>query len=124
EDHTGGTETILERSEQGVWSGTVNGDLAGQYYMYHLQFADGSSHYVVDPYARAVAANGARTAIVSLEATDPTGWSNDQKPTFMQPTDAIMYALHIRHHPISEESIISEASLGKYAAFTVSGTFE
>ena len=121
EDHTGGTETMLSRSEQGVWSGTVNGDLAGQYYMYHVQFADGSSHYVVDPYARAVAANGARTAIVSLEATDPTGWSNDQKPAFMQPTDAIIYELHIRDFSISEDSGVSEASRGKYAAFTESG---
>jgi len=121
DDHTGGAETALERSEQGVWSGYVSGDLAGHYYMYIVQFADGSSYYVVDPYARAVAANGARTAIVSLDATNPVGWGSDQKPLFVSPTDAIIYELHVRDFSISEDSGVSAANKGKYAAFTESG---
>lgn len=120
-DHTGGVEVTLERSSNGVWSGTVNGDLAGKYYMYRVEFADGTSNYVVDPYARAVAANGARTAIVDLAATDPDRWQQDSKPPFINATDAIIYELHIRDFSISDSSGVSEANKGKYAAFTETG---
>ncbi|MFC6333732.1 type I pullulanase [Paenibacillus septentrionalis] len=121
EDHSGGQETPLTRSSNGVWSGHIQGDLAGSYYMYHVQFADGASHYVVDPYARAVAANGQRTAIIDLQETHPVGWENDQKPPFLNPTDAIIYELHIRDFSIADDSGVSAANKGKFAAFTEDG---
>lgn len=120
-DHSGGQETELTRSTNGVWSGTLWGNLAGKYYMYRVAFADGTSSYAVDPYARAVAANGARTAIVNLDDTDPDDWGQDSKPPLLQATDSILYELHIRDFSISESSGISEQNKGKYAAFTEKG---
>lgn len=120
-DHTGGQESEMSRSDNGVWATSVQGDLAGKYYMYKVEFADGSVHYAVDPYARAVAANGARTAIVALSGTDPTDWAEDKKPPMVNPTDAIVYELHVRDFSINGQSGVSEANKGKFLAFTESG---
>jgi len=119
EDHAGGTELPMNRESNGVWSVHVSGDLAGKYYMYRAAFADGTVHYAVDPYARAVAANGARTAIVPLDATDPADWHLDAKPAFLNPTDAIVYELHVRDFSIHAQS--GMAHKGKYLAFTETG---
>jgi len=119
EDHAGGTELQMSRESNGVWSVHVSGNLAGKYYMYRAAFADGTVHYAVDPYARAVAANGARTAIVPLDATDPADWHLDAKPAFLNPTDAIVYELHVRDFSIHAES--GMAYKGKYLAFTETG---
>ena len=119
EDHTGGLEVPMTREPNGVWSVRVDGDVAGKYYMYRVAFADGTVNYAVDPYARAVAANGARTAIVPLETTDPPGWDEDAKPSFLNPTDAIIYELHVRDFSIHAQSGMTHK--GKYLAFTETG---
>ncbi|GAA0368653.1 type I pullulanase [Bacillus horti] len=118
-DHTGGESVAMERNEQGVWSTTVHGDLSDRYYMYNVAFADGTDEYAVDPYARAVAANGARTAIVDLKQTNPEQWELDRKPTLVQATDAVIYELHVRDFSVDVASEIEHK--GKYKAFTESG---
>ncbi|AZK45069.1 type I pullulanase [Paenibacillus lentus] len=119
-DHSGGTERVLSRAANGVWSGTVSGDLKGQFYMYKVEFADGTVNYAVDPYAVAVSANGQRTAIIDLRDTNPATWTPENKPTLIQPTDAVLYELHIRDFSISPDSGMSHK--GKYKAFTEKGT--
>lgn len=119
-DHTGGTEHVLSRAASGVWSGTVSGDLRGHFYMYKVEFADGTVNYAVDPYAVAVSANGQRTAIIDLRDTNPSTWTPDMKPSLVQPTDAVLYELHIRDFSISPDSGMSHK--GKYKAFTEKGT--
>lgn len=119
-DHSGGTERILSRSENGVWSGSVSGDLKGQFYMYKVEFADGTVNYAVDPYAVAVSANGQRTAIIDLKDTNPASWTPENKPALVQPTDAVLYELHIRDFSISPDSGMTHK--GKYKAFTEKGT--
>ncbi|KGX93933.1 alpha-dextrin endo-1,6-alpha-glucosidase [Pontibacillus halophilus JSM 076056 = DSM 19796] len=118
-DHSDGEERIMKRSNNGVWDLTVAQDLAGSYYMYKVEFADGTANYVVDPYARAVAANGQRTAVVPLEDTNPSVWNPDEKPPLPEPTDTILYEMQIRDFSIDEQAPFEHK--GKYLAFTEEG---
>ncbi|WP_081943526.1 type I pullulanase [Caloranaerobacter azorensis] len=120
EDHSGGREIEMSREENGVWTLTVNEDLKGKYYMYRVEFADGTVNYAVDPYAKAVSANGQRTAIVDLEETNFEGWNPEYKPPMINPTDAVIYELHVRDFSIDENSGI--VNKGKFKAFTETGT--
>lgn len=119
-DHSNGEEILMNRSENGVWSVTVDGDLNGKFYMYKVEFANGTEHYAVDPYAKAVSANGQRGAIIDLNDTNPENWKPDAKPPMVHPTDAIIYELHVRDFSINENS--GMAYKGKYLAFTEEGT--
>lgn len=118
-DHGGGSEHLLNRSANGVWSGSVPGDLKGQFYMYKIEFADGTVNYAVDPYAVAVSANGQRSAIIDLQDTNPAGWTPEKKPQLVEPVDAVLYELHIRDFSISPDSGMTHK--GKYKAFTERG---
>lgn len=118
-EHSGGMEIVMRLEASGVWSIHLAKDLEGMFYMYKTEFDNGIVHYVVDPYAKAVSANGARTAIIDLRSTDPLGWSEDIKPPLLHPTDAILYELHVRDFSIHHDSGVSYK--GKYMAFTESG---
>lgn len=114
-------ELVMSESSNGLWSINQPNTIAAKYYMYKVEFADGEVNYAVDPYAKAVSANGGRTAILDLETTDPTNWNNDTKPTMINPTDAILYELHVRDFSIADDSEVSDENKGKYAAFTEDG---
>ncbi len=59
----------------------------------------------VDPYARALTANGGvRGVVVDLDMTDPEGWENDIRPPFGAATDAIIYEVHVRDFTSSPDS--------------------
>ncbi|MGG4552362.1 type I pullulanase [Paenibacillus humicus] len=118
-DHAGGSEHLLNRSANGVWSGSLSGDLKGLFYMYKVEFADGTVNYAVDPYAVAVSANGQRSAIIDLQDTNPAGWTPEKKPQLVEPVDAVLYELHIRDFSISPDSGMTHK--GKYKAFTERG---
>ncbi|PLR66776.1 type I pullulanase [Bacillus sp. UMB0893] len=120
EDHTNGSEREMDRSDNGVWSKEITGDLNGQFYMFKVEFADGKINYVADPYSVAVSANGQRSAILSLDKTDPVNWSQSSKPVHIEPTDAILYELHVRDFSIAENSGMKNK--GKFKAFTETGT--
>ncbi|MCX7920926.1 MAG: type I pullulanase [Clostridia bacterium] len=120
-DHTGGQETLMQKdSESGVWQTTISGDLKGKYYMYKVEFADGTANYARDPYAKAVTANGQRTAIVDLAATNPGVWNPSAKPAFVSPTDAVIYEVHVRD--ISMDSSSGIVNKGKFKGLTETGT--
>ncbi|NOJ72374.1 type I pullulanase [Paenibacillus alvei] len=106
----------------GVWAVDVDGNLNGTYYMYKLQFPDGSTTYALDPYARTASVNSTKSAIVELASTNPANWDSDRKPPFLDPTDAIIYELHVRDFSINENSGISHGNRGKFTAFTETGT--
>ncbi len=116
-------DTLLDMtrdSSTGVWSATSTSNLSGKYYMYKVEFADGKVNYAVDPYARAVSANGQRTAIVDLVSTNPSNWKPNEKPqNVTTDTDHILYELHIRDFSIDPTA--SFANKGKYLAFTETG---
>jgi pullulanase len=119
-DNTGGMEAPMTRSENGVWSINVQDDLLNKFYLYKVEFADGTTNYAVDPYARSTSPNGQRTAIIDLDSTNPANFQPEVKPAYVSPTDAILYELHVRDFSIDEKSGMTNK--GKYKAFTEKNT--
>ncbi|ASA19986.1 type I pullulanase [Paenibacillus donghaensis] len=117
EDH--GHVNLMRRNDNGVWQAEVAGDLKGKYYMYRAVYADGSMEEAADPYARAVSANGVRTAIVDLRDTDPEHWEQDVSPSLPHPADAVIYELHVRDFSAHQSSGMRYK--GKFKAFTETG---
>jgi pullulanase len=129
-------------AKSGVWSVAVNGNLAGQFYLYRVTFADNEAGskavseavspvtWAADPYTRAVSANGQRMAIVDLAKTNPPGWKPAVKPPFTGGVadgladgawqDAVIYELHVRDFSIDDNSGMKHK--GKFLAFTERGT--
>ncbi|AZB43322.1 type I pullulanase [Bacillus sp. FJAT-42376] len=120
EQHKDGNEQSMERAENGVWSASASGDLNGKFYMYKVEFSDGKVNYAVDPYAKAVSANGQRSAVVSLDETDPANWKPMDKPEVSSPADASLYELHVRDFSSDKDSGMKNK--GKFKAFTETGT--
>lgn len=118
-NHEGGSEHMMIRGEDGSWAVQITGDTAGLFYMYKICHENGDLHYTVDPYATAVTANGCRGAIVDPVAASPEGWESDKRPPFLQPTDAVLYELHVRDFSISPDSGMKYK--GKFKAFTETG---
>jgi pullulanase len=119
-DNTGGIETPMTRAENGVWSVTLQEDVKNKFYLYKVEFADGTTNYAVDPYARSTSPNGQRTAIIDLSSTNPANFKPEEKPTYVSPTDVILYELHVRDFSIDENSGMTNK--GKYKAFTEKNT--
>lgn len=110
----------LKSDVNGTWVGEKEGDLAGKYYKYSVDFAD-SSAVTCDPYARSAGLNGARSMIIDLDSTDPEGWAEDKNPNAdLKPVDAVIYELHIRDLSTHESSGIENK--GKYLGLTETGT--
>jgi len=118
-EHDGGQASDMTRDEDGIWSVKLAGDWAGYYYMYRITHEDQRTEVAVDPYARAVSANGQRTAIIDLDTTHPPDWELDVKPVFQRPVDAVIYELHVRDFSSDPHADIPYK--GKFLAFTASG---
>ena len=103
----------------GTWCTEKLGDLDKTYYTYTIT-VDGVTQETIDPYAKAAGVNGERGMIVNLEATNPEGFGEDIKPELVNPTDAVIYELHIRDFSVDLNSGIKNK--GKYLAFTEIGT--
>ncbi len=113
-------ETIpMDQKEKGTWYTEKSGDLDKIYYTYTVT-VDGVVQETIDPYAKAAGVNGERGMIVNLEATDPSGFNEEARPKFVNPTDAVIYELHIRDFSVDTSSGIKNK--GKYLAFTENGT--
>lgn len=84
---------------QGTWVRRVAGNWEGLYYAFRVRHGETVAE-AIDPYAKAVGANGMRGHIVDLAKTNPPGWSRDRAPSQGAPTDAILYELHVRDFTI------------------------
>lgn len=104
---------------KGTWVVSVGDDLKGVFYTYKV-LVNGSINEAVDPYAKAVGANGLRGMIVDLADTDPDGWQTHKKPEFINFEDAIIYELHIRDLSSHKNSGITHK--GKFLGLTEKGT--
>jgi pullulanase len=112
-----GTETTMAQDVKGTWIATLTGDKQGLIYNYRVVL-DAITNEAVDPYVRATTINGERGVVVDLSATNPTNWKKT-KPAFSgNPTDAIIYELHVRDLSIDSSSGIPAAHQGKFLAFT------
>ena len=109
----------MEKSEKGTWTYHKDGDLNGVYYTYSVT-VNGVTNEAVDLYARSTGVNGNRGMILDLYATDPEGFSEDVRPAFVNPTDAVIYELHIRD--LSSDSSSGIQNTGKFLGLTETGT--
>ena len=109
----------MTKGSQGIWSVTVNGDLAGTYYTY-LVTNNGVEKETVDIYAKSTGVNGKRGMVIDLDSTDPAGWANDHRVSCPNQTDAVIWEAHVRDFSISPDSGMTNK--GKYLAFTETGT--
>ena len=118
-----GTVYEMTSSVKGTWVHTLPGNQDGTIYMYRAHFGD-KVNEAIDPYVRAATINGNRGVVVDLSTTNPTGWHTTAKPNFNSgnPTDAIIYELHVRDFSVHSSSGIRNDYKGKYLAFTQKGT--
>jgi len=113
----------LTKGINGTWHTTVNGDWKGTFYAFRVNINGRWNDEVTDPYAKSVGINGKRAMVVDLNDTDPPGWANDKSPVFSShnnPTDAIIYELHVRDAGIDKNSGIIHR--GKFAGLAETGT--
>jgi pullulanase len=112
-----GVLTPMKSDVNGTWIAELSGDKHGLIYNYRVAL-DGATNEAVDPYVRATTVNGVRGVVVDLAKTNPANWSKG-KPAFSgNPTDAIIYELHVRDLSMDASSGIPAANKGKYLAFT------
>jgi len=115
------TEAInMQRSENGVWETSINENLEGQYYTFQTLIKEKWGEEVPDPYVKAVGVNGRRGQVIDFAKTNPVGWGKDTKSALKNPTDAILYELHIRDLSMNENSGIQHK--GKFLGLTETGT--
>lgn len=108
----------MRKDIKGTWTVMVEGDLDGIFYTYSVT-VDGRTQDAVDPYAKAVGVNGRRGMVVNLADTNPEGYYELPRPELLQPTDSIIYELHVRDFSIDHSSGMTNK--GKYLAFTEKG---
>ena len=116
-----GTYEMEKNATTGVWSLKLDGDFKDVYYTYMLTI-DGTTTETQDPYATAVGANGERSMVVDLDATDPEGWEDDEHVLFDSTAQAVVWEVHVRDFSIDESSGVSDEYRGKYLAFTEGDT--
>lgn len=105
--------------EKGVWSCEKQGDLNGVYYTYSIKIGN-KTNEAVDLYARTTGVNGDRGMVVDLSATNPEGFEEDVRPAFENPTDAVIYEIHVRD--LSSDASSGISNTGKFLGFTETGT--
>ncbi len=110
----------MQAGEEGVWYARVEGDLSGKFYTFNVKKDDRWLGDTPGINAKAVGVNGRRAAIIDMRATDPEGWSEDQRPPLKSPADIVIYEMHHRDFSISPTSGI--AHKGKFLALTEEGT--
>jgi pullulanase/glycogen debranching enzyme len=108
----------------GAWNTAVPGDLTGKYYTYAIDVpVDGMGmvrNLVTDPYSISLSTDSKRSYIARLDSPrlKPAGWDATPAPqTVRNPTDMVVYELHVRDFSINDESV-PERLRGKYGAFT------
>jgi pullulanase/glycogen debranching enzyme len=108
----------------GAWNAAVPGDITGKYYTYAVDVpVNGAGivrNLVTDPYSISLGTDSKRSYIARLDSPrlKPAGWDAAPTPqTVKNPTDMVVYELHVRDFSINDPSV-PERQRGKYAAFT------
>ena len=85
----------MTKGDKGVWSATVDGDLAAKYYTYTVvnsSYPQGAE--IVDPYAKSAGLNGLRGEIVNFDETNPDGW-NEVQPIPYDKNELVVWETHV-----------------------------
>lgn len=109
----------MNRGEKGIWELRVMGDLSGTYYTYSVMVM-GKTLEAADPYARSSGVNGRRSMVVDVARTQPQGWDDLNHYELKNPTDAVLYEVHVRDISIHESSGIIHR--GKYLGLAEKNT--
>ncbi|WP_026676632.1 type I pullulanase [Fictibacillus gelatini] len=112
-------EYPMERGIRGEWHIKLPGDFHLKEYCYIVR-VNHQTNEAVDPYAKAVTANGRRGVVMNLAKTDPENWKRAHRLPSISKTDSIIYEVHVRDFSIHPESGIQ--SKGKFLGFTEGGT--
>jgi len=110
----------MEYDRDGVWKVSFSEDLKGKFYTFQVKIKGNWSNEVPDPYVKAVGVNGNRGMVVDLNETNPENWDNDERPALQNPTDIILYELHVRD--LSSDPNSSIKNTGKFLGLTELGT--
>ncbi|WP_066366885.1 type I pullulanase [Neobacillus fumarioli] len=97
----------MKRYDRGIWSIVINRELENYQYSFLLQINQ-EWREAVDPYVKAVTANGKSGVILNLEKTREP-WT--ELPPIESPVDAIIYETHIRDFTIHPGSGIKHKGL-------------
>ena len=109
----------LQRQANGVWQTKLNGDQAGNYYVYAITlFENGKevTNLVADPYSSASSPNSEKSYIYDETALDKRviGWDQDKYVPLKNNVDAVIYELHVRDYTIDQSSGIESSLKGKF----------
>lgn len=108
----------MEFKDPGIWEALLPGDHNGSVYTYHLTFSDGISHSSMDPYSKAVVANGEKSVILDPEAVKIKDFN--RMPAFTHPVDAVIYEMHVRDFSMHPDSGITNK--GRFSGVIEQGT--
>ena len=106
----------MKRNGTDQWTADIPGDLKGLYYTFQVQTGKKAMQETPGVFAKAVAVNGRRAAIVDMGETNPEGWDNDRRPLTKSPVDFVIYEMHHRDFSISPTSGLKNK--GKFLALT------
>ena len=106
----------MKRTGADTWTADIPGDLKGLFYTFQVQTGKKAMQETPGVFAKAVAVNGRRAAIVDMGETNPEGWDNDRRPLTKSPVDLVIYEMHHRDFSISPTSGLKNK--GKFLALT------
>ena len=106
----------MKRNGTDQWTADIPGDLKGLFYTFQVQTGKKAMQETPGVFAKAVAVNGKRAAIVDMGETNPEGWDNDRRPLTKSPVDLVIYEMHHRDFSISPTSGLKNK--GKFLALT------
>lgn len=109
----------LSYTEKGVFSVTLSGDYANQYYTY-LVNVQGSEWEVVDPYAKSAGVNGGRGMILAKDEGMPEGFKEDTFIRDIKREDVILYEMSVRDYTSDADSGVYHK--GKFLGLTEENT--
>jgi len=109
----------MEKDVNGTWFVEVKDDLHGVFYTYEIESPQGKFE-TIDIYAKACGVNGERGMVVDLSRTNPEGFLEDERPTLINTTDAIIYEAHIRDLTIHKTANVLHP--GKFLGLVQHGT--
>lgn len=111
---------VMNKDKDGTWVAKLEYDEKAKFYTFHVKINGKWNNEVPDSYAKAMGVNGKRAMVIDLKETNPAGWEKDKSPAFKNPTDAIIYELHVRDASISTTSGVKNK--GKFLGLTENGT--
>ena len=93
----------LDRGDKGLWETTIAGDLHARPYRYRFH-SYGEDRETVDIHAVAADHDSAYALVVDFTRLNPDRWTDDHPPRLEQPTEEIIYEVHVRDYSIHDES--------------------